>query len=98
MGLTSTRACTQPASRRVEPEHGDACVRAGPVATDIPKSQQGVLSSRTVSRPSAGHQIIVLDEGRIVDTGSHDALMERGGLYAKLFSMQQAAYAANREE
>ena len=33
-------------------------------------------------------RIVVLDAGRIVDTGTHAALVARGGLYARLASMQ----------
>ena len=33
-------------------------------------------------------RIVVLDAGRIVDIGRHDELVARGGLYAKLASMQ----------
>ena len=32
--------------------------------------------------------IVVLDKGSIVDTGTHDELMQRGGLYKKLYDMQ----------
>ena len=32
--------------------------------------------------------IVVLERGRIVESGSHDALMARGGAYAKLYEMQ----------
>ena len=33
--------------------------------------------------------IVVLDEGRIVEQGSHDALLTGGGLYARLWRLQQ---------
>ena len=32
--------------------------------------------------------IVVMDQGRVVDQGTHDALLERGGLYADLHAMQ----------
>ena len=38
--------------------------------------------------------IVVLDEGRIVEVGSHAALLDRGGLYAHLVARQLAAGAA----
>jgi ABC-type multidrug transport system fused ATPase/permease subunit len=31
---------------------------------------------------------VVLDEGRVVESGDHAALMARGGLYADLFEQQ----------
>jgi ABC-type multidrug transport system fused ATPase/permease subunit len=32
--------------------------------------------------------IIVIDQGRIVETGTHKELMKRGGLYSKFYRMQ----------
>jgi ATP-binding cassette subfamily C protein CydCD len=34
--------------------------------------------------------IVVLDEGRVAETGTHDSLLARGGLYAKLVQRQLA--------
>jgi ATP-binding cassette, subfamily B, bacterial len=33
-------------------------------------------------------RIVVMDQGRVVDQGSHDALVAKGGLYARLASLQ----------
>jgi len=33
-------------------------------------------------------RIVVLDHGRIVETGSHDTLAAAGGLYSRLAAMQ----------
>ena len=33
-------------------------------------------------------RIIVMDKGRIVETGTHEELLERGGFYAGLFNSQ----------
>ena len=42
----------------------------------------------------AADRIVVLDEGRIVEQGSHDVLTKAGGLYARLARLQFAADAA----
>ncbi|MBE2215162.1 MAG: ABC transporter ATP-binding protein [Opitutaceae bacterium] len=34
------------------------------------------------------HRIVVLDQGRIAEIGTHDALLRRGGLYARLHAKQ----------
>ena len=35
-------------------------------------------------------QILVLDAGRIVERGTHDALLEAGGVYARMWAAQAA--------
>jgi ATP-binding cassette subfamily B protein len=36
----------------------------------------------------AADQILVVDAGRIVERGTHAMLLERGGLYARLYAEQ----------
>lgn len=51
-----------------------------------------LLISHRFSSVRSADRIYVLKEGRIVEHGSHDHLMDHAGLYAELFSLQAAAY------
>lgn len=51
-----------------------------------------ILVSHRLSNLRAVEQIIVLDRGRIVEAGAHDALLASGGRYAKLFAKQAGFY------
>jgi ATP-binding cassette subfamily B protein len=37
-------------------------------------------------------RILVLEAGRIVEQGSHEQLLARGGRYSELFELQAAGY------
>ena len=39
-------------------------------------------------------QIIVMNDGRVAESGDHRALIAQGGLYAELFGLQAAGYQA----
>lgn len=53
-----------------------------------------LVIAHRLSTVTAADVIHVMDHGRVVESGSHDALVALGGLYAKLHSMQFAAEAA----
>jgi ATP-binding cassette subfamily B protein len=37
-------------------------------------------------------RILVLEAGRLIEEGTHDALVAAGGVYADLFQLQAAGY------
>lgn len=51
-----------------------------------------ILVSHRFSTVRMADQIVVLDGSRLVEAGSHDDLMRRGGLYAELYRIQASAY------
>jgi ABC-type multidrug transport system fused ATPase/permease subunit len=63
----------------------------------IQQALERVLEGRTslviahrLSTVRNADKIIVLDQGRIVETGRHDELMQHGGLYSQLYRRQMA--------
>nr|GFD57548.1 MDR-like ABC transporter [Tanacetum cinerariifolium] len=50
-----------------------------------------LISHRFSSVRNADH-IIVLDQGRILEEGTHEQLMAGGGRYASLFNIQAHGY------
>jgi ATP-binding cassette, subfamily B, bacterial len=51
-----------------------------------------ILVSHRFSTVRMADLIVVLDGARVVETGTHDALMEHGGQYAQLYGIQAASY------
>ena len=47
-----------------------------------------VAIAHRLSTIAAMDRLIVLDRGRIVEEGTHDTLVQRGGLYARLARLQ----------
>jgi len=53
------------------------------------RGQTTVLVSHRVSTARHSNRIVVMNEGRIAEIGSHDELIARGGLYAELERIQR---------
>jgi ATP-binding cassette, subfamily B, bacterial len=59
---------------------------------DLTAGKMAVLISHRFSTVRMADRILVLDEGRIVEHGSHQQLVALGGKYAELFELQAAGY------
>ena len=56
------------------------------------QGRTGLVIAHRLSTIRGSDRIIVLQDGEIVETGTHDELMQRLGLYAKLYSMNYASF------
>lgn len=54
--------------------------------------KMAILISHRFSTVRMADQIVVIQEGRIAEAGSHEELLRREGIYAHLFSMQAEGY------
>jgi len=59
---------------------------------ELTKGRMAVLISHRFSTVRMADRILVLRSGELVDQGTHEELVARGGLYAELFSLQAAGY------
>jgi len=55
---------------------------------DVRRGRTVLIVSHRVSSVKDADQIVVLEEGRVVEHGSHEALLARGGYYAGLYRRQ----------
>jgi ABC-type multidrug transport system fused ATPase/permease subunit len=68
---------------------GELCRRTGVSIRSLRYyDQKHLLRSHRLSTILTADQILVVDGGRIVERGTHRTLLERGGLYARLYHEQ----------
>ena len=64
----------------------------------ISGSKTGIMISHRISAARMSNKIIVLDDGKIAESGTHDELVTLGGLYAKLYNLQKEKYTLKEAE
>ena len=55
---------------------------------EVMKGRTSIIISHRISTVKAADQIVVLDNGRIVEEGTHGTLVSLGGIYAELYEKQ----------
>ena len=60
--------------------------------SNLMRGRTSIVVAHRLSTIAGLDKIVVLDEGRIVEQGTHHELLERGGEYAKLWSRQSGAF------
>ena len=69
-----------------------AAARGGRATEASPDGRVTVLISHRFSTVRMADLIVVLDGAKVVEVGSHEELIARGGQYAELYEIQAAAY------
>ena len=69
--------------------HTDAMIRKA-FREEIPNTTKIIIAQR-VSSVCDADKIIILDNGKIADVGTHDELYERGGIYREIYDQQNGS-------
>lgn len=56
------------------------------------RGRTGLVIAHRLATIRGADRIIVLQNGQVAETGNHDELMRRGGLYAKLYNLNYASF------
>ncbi|MBO3089715.1 hypothetical protein [Cellulomonas dongxiuzhuiae] len=69
------------------------------MAADVAATVGGgtLFVTHRMSTVRLADRIVVLEQGRVVEQGTHDDLVAVGGRYADLWAMQSRAYASTQE-
>lgn len=65
---------------------------------DADKGKIAIIISHRLSSAALSDHVYMLQEGRLIEEGTHKALLARGGAYAEMFHKQAKAYLAEHGE
>lgn len=58
----------------------------------LSEGKSSITISHRLSNTTLADRILVIDDGHIIEQGSHDALLKQNGKYARLFRLQASKY------
>lgn len=74
-------------------EAGSAGARVLERALDrLAEGRTAIVVAHRLTQAVAAHRVVVLDDGRVVETGTHDELVAAGGRYAALWTAWSTAH------
>lgn len=56
------------------------------------KDKTAIIITHRIGSAKIADRILVMDQGEIIETGSHDELMRKGGKYAEMYNLQADWY------
>jgi ABC-type multidrug transport system fused ATPase/permease subunit len=59
---------------------------------DTMRDKMTILISHRFSTVRTAKKIMVMDQGKVLEVGTHDSLMQESGVYARLFTLQAKGY------
>jgi len=59
---------------------------------NISENKTGIMISHRISSAKMSNKIIVVDHGKIIESGTHENLIALNGFYAKLYNLQMEKY------
>ncbi|HEV2131168.1 MAG TPA: hypothetical protein VGR27_08695, partial [Longimicrobiaceae bacterium] len=59
---------------------------------DLARGRIAIIISHRFATVRMADRILVLEEGQVLEEGSHEELLALGGRYAELFGLQAAGY------
>lgn len=60
--------------------------------TEMSKDKTAIIITHRIGSAKIADRILVMDQGRIMETGTHDELIKKGGKYAEMYNLQADWY------